>query len=70
MFGVWLGVRWGLAAWTAGAGAAVYGAPAFARLRSVPWLLDRLPFREFGAAGRLLRFILKRLDPGPASRNP
>ncbi len=60
----------GLAAWTAGAGAAVYAAPAFARLRSVPWLLDRLPFREFGTAGRLLRLILERLDPGPASRNP
>ena len=60
----------GLAAWAAAAAAAVYAAPAFARLRSVPWLLDRLPFREFGTAGRLLRLILERLDPGPASRNP
>ena len=59
----------GLAAWAAAAAAAVYAAPAFARLRSVPWLLDRLPFAELGTAGRLLRVMLERLDPGPASRN-
>ena len=38
--------------------------------RSVPWLLDRLPFAELGTTGRLLRFMLQRLDPGPASRSP
>ena len=57
----------GLTTWAA---AAVYAAPAFARLRSVPWLLDRLPFAELGTTGRLLRFMLQRLDPGPASRSP
>ena len=59
----------GLAAWTAAAAAAVWTAPAFARPRSVPWLLVRLPFAELGTAGRLLRLMLERLDPGPASRN-
>ena len=60
----------GLAAWAAAAAAAVYAAPAFARPRSVPWLLDHLPFPELGTTGRLLRVILQRLDRGPASRSP
>ena len=60
----------GLATWAAAAAAAVYAAPAFARLRSVPWLLDGLPFAELGTTGRLLRFMLQRLDPAPASRTP
>ena len=60
----------GLATWSAAAAAAVYAAPAFARLRSVPWLLDGLPFAELGTTGRLLRFMLQRLDPAPASRSP
>ena len=59
----------GLAAWAAAAAAAVYAAPAFARPRSVPWLLDHLPFPELGTTGRLLRVILQRLDRGPASRS-
>ena len=59
----------GLAAWSAAAAAAVYAAPAFVRPRSVPWLLDRLPFAELGTTGRLLRVILERLDPCPASRS-
>ena len=60
----------GLATWAAAAAAAVYAAPAFARLRSVPWLLDGLPFAELGTTGRLLRFMLQRLNPAPASRSP
>ena len=59
----------GFAAWSAAAAAAVYAAPAFVRPRSVPWLLDRLPFAELGTTGRLLRVILERLDPCPASRS-
>ena len=60
----------GLATWAAAAAAAVYAAPTFARLRSVPWLLDGLPFAELGTTGRLLRFMLQRLNPAPASRSP
>ena len=59
----------GLAAWAGAAAAAVHAAPGFARPRSVPWLLVRLPFPALGATGRLLRVILERLDPAPASRN-
>ena len=53
----------GLAAWGAGAAAAVRAAPAFARPRAVPWLLERLPFAEFGTVGRVLRIVLERLHP-------
>ena len=59
----------GLAAWAAATAAAVYAAPAFARPRSVPWLLAHLPFPQLGTTGRLLRVMLERLDPGTASRN-
>ena len=54
----------GLAAWAAAAAAAVYAAPAFARPRSVPWLLVHLPFPELGTTGRFLRLMLERLDRG------
>ena len=54
----------GLPAWAGAAFGAVYAAPGFARPRSVPWLLERLPFADLGTPGRLLRGVLKRLEPG------
>ena len=59
----------GLAAGATATAVALYAAPAFARPQSVGWLLARLPFAELGATGRLLRGMLERLHPGPASRN-
>ena len=48
-------------AWVAAAGAALYWAPPFARLRSVSWALAHMPFEALGAPGRCLRNGLVRL---------
>ena len=54
----------GLAACGAAA-AAIYAAPAPMRPPCIRWSLGYLPFTKLGTAGRLLQFVLKRLDRNP-----
>lgn len=59
--------------WAAALVAAMYCAPHFARLRSIPWALAHAPFEALGAPGRCLHSGLLRLtafgapDGGPPS---
>ena len=53
--------------WVAAVVAAMYCAPPFARLLSVPWALAHVPFDVLGTPGRYLRNALGRL---PAPRDP
>ena len=57
----------GVAACGAAAAGATYGAPGFVRPRSIRWGLEHLPFPKLGTTGRLLRFVLERLDRNPAT---
>ena len=50
-----------LAAWAAGAAAAAYWAPPFARPRFARWLLEQAPFERAGRPGRLARAVLGHL---------
>ena len=57
-----------LASWTAGAAAAAYWAPPFARPRFARWLLEQAPFERTGRPGRLVRagfgHLARRWDTG------
>ena len=59
-------------AWAAAGAAAVYYAPPFARLRSVPWALAHMPFEALGTPGRCLRSGLIRWAAlrGPVRMSP
>ena len=60
------------AAWAAGAAAAAYWAPPFARPRFARWLLEQVPFERTGRPGRLARAVLghlaRRWDTGGTPR--